>query len=166
MARRAALGLLAALLPLTLGLRAANAGERMIDVDRLSADTIRLAGSQGWTARPFRHHFLGPLVEARRGSCRILIHFAPPEGPTEGKFASLASSFGPVEYHYRGATTATLPRHGPLLAWHAQRYAWSFGLAVPTAPLVALARSRECGAMAPDLTPLAQHLTDVVPPAG
>lgn len=153
-----ALVALIVVLPLTLGLRSAHNGERLIDSDRLTGDAGGLMRNTGWTVRPVEHHLLGRLVEGIRGDCRILVHFASPEGLTDDKFRAVARRVGPVSYSYRGQSSRQFPRTAPLLAWHVQRYAWSFGLAIPTAPLIATARSPTCGLMAPDFTGLGQHL--------
>lgn len=155
---RPALWALLIIVPLTLGLRSAQHGERLIDSDRLTAEAASNLAGQRWSVRRREHHLVGSLIEGARGECRILVHFASPEGVTDEKFRRLAQPVGPVTYQYRGRPSLDFPRLLPLLAAHVQRYAWSFGLAVPTAPLVSTARSPSCGGQTPDFTGLRQHL--------
>jgi hypothetical protein len=163
MPKRAALILLLAVLPLTLGLRAANRGESLIDEDRLAADSMRLLASQGWETRPIRHHVLGPLVEARQGDCRILMHFASPSGASIEKFKALARAYGPVSYRNGEKISSAMPRGAALLAWHGQRYARGFGVEIPTQPVIAEARAPACGEARIDLSPLRQRLKSASP---
>lgn len=156
--RRAALGALLLILPLTLGLRSVDQSERRIDTGRLAADAASSLSSDGWSARPQRHHLIGPLIEGARGECRILVHFIPPEGVSDDKFQRIARPIGPVTYHYRGQVSRDFPRLVPMLQAHGQRYARSFGVNIPTAPPVAIARSPSCGEQAPDFTGLRQYL--------
>ena len=155
---RPALWALLVILPLTLGLRSVEHGERVTNEERLTADAASIMISDGWSARPKKHHLIGWLIAGARGDCRILVHFTPPEGASDDKFRILARSVGPVTFQYRGRMSRDLPRFVPMLAGHIQRYAWSFGLTIPTAPLIATARSPSCGTQAPDLTELRQHL--------
>jgi len=155
---RPALAALLVILPLTLGLRSVEHGERITDSTRLTADAASILASDGWSVRPFEHHLIGWLIEGARGDCRILVHFTPPEGASDAKFRRLALPIGPVTYQYRGRTSREFPRFVPMLAGHVQRYAWSFGLAIPTAPLIATAQSSSCGTQAPEFTGLRQHL--------
>lgn len=160
---RPALGALLILLPVTLGLRFLAPGERIPDTGRLSVDAAAMLASQDWSVRQRKHHLVGPLIEGARGDCRILVHFAPPEGASDNKFRILAKAVGPVSYHYRGGISHALPRLVPMLDGHLQRYAWSVGLAIPTAPLIAIARSPSCGVTSPDFTALRQHLQHAFP---
>lgn len=155
---RPALGALLIILPLTLGLRSVEHGERITNNERLAADAASILTSDGWSARSREHHLIGWLIEGTRGDCRILVHFTPPEGASDDKFRRLAQPIGPVTYQYRGRMSREFPRLVPMLAGHVQRYAWSFGLAIPTAPLIATARSPSCGTQTPDFTGLRQHL--------
>lgn len=155
---RAALGVLIVILPLTLGLRSVEHGERMIDTGRLAADEASSLTANGWSVRPLKHHLIGWLIQGERSGCRILVYAPPPEGETDEKFRTLAKSIGPVTYQYRGRTTRYFPRFVPVLLGNLQRYAWSFGVAVPTPALIATARSPSCGAQAPDFAGLRQHL--------
>lgn len=155
---RAALGALAIIMPLTLGLRSVEHGERVIDSRRLTADAASSLAASGWSVRPTKHHLLGWLIQGERGGCRILVHASPPGGETDDKFRRLARSIGPVTYQYRGRTTQGFPRFVPVLLGHLQRYAWSFGIAVPTPALIATARSQSCNAQGPDFAGLRQHL--------
>ena len=160
---RPALGALLLILPLTLGLRSVEHGERIADKYRLAADAASSLTRDGWQVRPVEHHLVGWLIEGARGDCRILVNLMPPEGASDEKFRRLAQPIGAVTYQYRGRTGGEFPRFVPMLAGHVQRYAWSFGLAIPTAPLIATARSPSCGTQAPDLTGLRQHLQVAVP---
>ncbi len=155
---RAALGALLIIMPLTLGLRSVEHGERTTNSDRLTADAASSMTRQGWSVRPLKHNLIGWLLEGVRGDCRILVHFAQPEGVSDEKFRRLVQPVGPVTYQYREGLSREFPRFVPLLAEHVQRYAWSFGLAVPTAPLIATARSPSCGKEMPDFAGLRQHL--------
>lgn len=155
---RPALWALLFILPLTLGLRSVEHGERITDSKRLAADAVLSLTEDGWSVRPLEHHLIGWLIEGARGDCRILVHFAPPEGVSDEKFRRLAQPVGSVTYQYRGRTSRDFPRFVPTLAGHFQRYVWSFHLAIPTAPLIAIGRSPSCGAQAPDFTGLRQHL--------
>ena len=158
-----ALWALLVILPLTLGLRSVGHGERITNNKRLAADAASSLVKDGWSVRPLKHHLIGWLIEGARGDCRILIHFPPPEGVSDDKFRRLAEPVGPVTYQYRGRTSREFPRLVPMLAGHVQRYAWSFGLAIPTAPLVATARSPSCSIPVPDFTGLRQHLQIAYP---
>lgn len=155
---RPALGLLVVILPLTLGLRSAGHGERIVDSRRLAIDAASKLKSGGWTVRSREHHLIGWLIEGARKDCRILVHFASPEGSTYEKFRQISEPIGPVTYQYRGDVSAEFPRITPMLAGHAQRYAWSFGLAVPTSPVLAVARSTPCTREFPILSGLEQRL--------
>ncbi len=145
-------------LPPTLGLRLADQGKRMPNEELLAADAVQALADDGWSVRPPQRHIIGRLVEGSRGNCRILVHFASPEGQSDEKFRILARNIGPVTYQYRGAMSSQLPRFSPMLAEHVQRYASSFGLDIPTAPLVGIALSPSCSAQTPDFTGLRQHL--------
>ena len=158
MASRAALPLLAAILPLTLGLRAANQGGRFIDQDRLRADSATAMQAEGWTVREIRRPVFGALLEGRRGDCRILLHFASPEGATAQRFANLSRPYGPIVYHRGKDSSAALPQKAGLMGWHLQRYAAAFGIAVPTAPVIAIASPAQCAETTPDLSNVRQHL--------
>lgn len=160
---RPALGALLVILPLTLGLRSVEHGERITNSERLTADAASSLTRDGWLVHPLKHHLVGWLIEGARGDCRILVHFMPPEGVSDAKFRRLAQPIGPVTYQYRGRTGREFPRFVPTLAGHVQRYAWSLGLAIPTAPLIAIAQSPSCGTQVPDFTGLRQHLQVAFP---
>lgn len=160
---RPALSALLLILPVTLGLRSIEHGQRVTDSRRLTADAASILVREGWTVRPVEHHLIGWLIEGARGDCRMLVHFPPPEGVSDGKFRRLAQSVGPVTYSYRGRTSRAFPRFVPMAAEHVQRYAWSFGLAIPTAPLIAVARTPSCGTQAPNLAALREHLQVAYP---
>ena len=124
----------------------------------MTADAASSLTRNGWVVRPRKHPLIGWLVEGARGTCRILVHVMPPEGNSDDKFRSIAEPVGPVTYQVGGQIHHDFPRLVPMLHGHAQRYAWSFGVAIPTAPPVATARSRSCGTLVPDFTALRQHL--------
>ena len=149
---------LVAIVPLTFGLRFAGHGERHPDHARLTADAVLALVDDGWSVQPREMHSIGQLIRATRGDCRILVNFPSHEGQSDEKFRFLARDTGPISYHYRGAASSELPRLAPMVAKHAQRYAWSFGLAIPTAPPIAVARSASCGSQAPEFTEIRQHL--------
>ena len=149
---------LLAMVPVSLGLRSTHDGERLPDLDRLSADASAILGADGWSVEPPQQHLVGPMVNGSRGSCRILVQFPPPDGQGDKWLRILARPIGPLTYHYRGVTSSEPPRLAPLLSRHAQRYAGSFGLEVATRPLIATAVSPACDSRAPDLTTLRQHL--------
>ena len=155
---RPALVVLLVVLPPTLGLRLADPGKRIPNQERLVADAVQALADDGWSVRPPERQIIGRLVEGSRGDCRILVHLASPDGQSDEKFRILARSIGPVTYQYRGALSSELPRFSPMLAEHFQRYAWSYGLDIPTAPLVAIALSPACSSQTPDFTGLRQHL--------
>lgn len=156
MVSRAALPLLAAILPLTLGLRAASPDARAIDQDRLWTDSAAAMQAQGWTVRAIRRPVLGAFIEGKRGGCRVLLHFASPDGATAERFAILARPYGPVVF-IRGAEISTaLPQKAALIGWHVQRYSAGFGMALPTPPVIAAARPAGCAL--PDLSEIRQQL--------
>ena len=156
---RASLWVLLLIVPLTLGLRSVEGKERMINGNQLVTDTASSLSEDGWSVRQLKHHLLGRLMEATRGDCRILVHFASPDGVSDEKYRQFASGVGPVNYQFRGRTTRNFPRAVPLLAAHAQRYAWSFGLRIPTSPLMAIARSPSCGRQVPNLSGIRQQFS-------
>jgi hypothetical protein len=155
---RAALAALVVLLPLTLGLRSIRTEERVIDSRRLSASAMAQLAREGWSVRLSEHRLIGWMILGSRGDCRTLVHFPLPSGESDEKFRSLAKSVGPVTYQYRGRTSREFPRPVPLLAWHVQRYARSFGIPISTAPLIAVAQSPSCGEQPPDFAELRQRL--------
>jgi hypothetical protein len=156
--RRAALAALIIILPLSLGLRALRPDVRLIDSRRLVGDAMARLASDGWSARLSRNHVVGWLISGSRDDCRIMVHFPAPFGEGDEKFRALAKSVGQVTYHHGRSVSREFPRLVPVLAWHVQRYAQGFGVAVPTAPLIAVARSPSCGHRAPDLSGLRQFL--------
>lgn len=156
--RRAALTALIAILPLTLGLRSIRPEERMIDRQRLTETAIARLVEEGWSVRSSEHRLIGWLILGSRRGCRIFIHFPAPSGESDEKFRHLAKSVGPVTYRYRGRSSDEFPRLFPMLSWHVQRYAWSFGIPISTAPVIAVARSPSCGEQPPDFSDLRQLL--------
>lgn len=149
---------LVAIVPLTFGLRTAGNGERHPDYARLTADAAQALAADGWSVQPIASQAVGQLISASKGGCRILVNFPSHEGQSDEKFRYLARGIGPVSYQYRGTVSSQLPRFAPLLAKHAQRYAWSFGVTIPTAPPITLARSPACGGQTPDFSAIRQHL--------
>ena len=158
MASRAALPLLAAILPLTLGLRAVQDGSRFIDRDQLTADSAAAMRAQGWTVRKISRPVFGTFLEGQHGNCRMLLHFASPEGATAQRFANLSQPYGPVVYHRGTQSSPVLPQKAALIGWHVQRYADAFGIAVPTPPVIAIASPSRCAETIPDLSSVRQQL--------
>lgn len=160
--RRAAAAALLIILPLTLGLRSTRPiapAEQFIDDEKLARDASASLAEEGWSVRLWRHHLLGPIISGSRRGCRILVNFPAPSAEDVEKFRIVAAPVGPVTYHYRNQATPELPRILPVLSWHLQRYAWGFGIALPTTPLIAVAQSRTCGsAVTPDFSELRQRL--------
>lgn len=156
---------LVAIVPLTFGLRTVGHGERHPDHKRLTTDAVQVLAADGWSVRPIETQAVGQLISATKSDCRILVNFPSHEGQSDEKFRYLARGIGPVSYHYRGTVSSQLPRFAPLLAKHAQRYAWSFGVAIPTAPPITLARSPSCGGRTPDFSAIRQHLQAASGPA-
>ena len=155
---RSALGPLLIILPLTLGLRSAETSERTIDTRRLALEATHAVKEHGWSVRPTEHHLIGWLVEGKRRDCRILVHFPPAEGSTDEMFKRLAKPVGPVTYQYRGQTSGQFPRFAPMLARHVQRYLGSFGVELPTPPVIAVAQSPSCAPQLGIFIGLRQHL--------
>ena len=156
--RRAALAALIIILPLSLGLRAVRPDNRLIDSQRLVGDALARLASDGWSARLSRNHVVGLLISGSRNDCRIMIHFPTPFGEADEKFRAIAKSVGPVNYYHGRTVSREFPRVVPVLSWHIQRYAQGFGVAVPTVPLIAVAKSPSCDDQAPDLSGLRQVL--------
>ena len=159
------LALLVIILPLTRGLRSLERGERIPDYGRLASEGATSLTNQGWSARPVKQHLIGWVIVGTRRDCRVLIHFMPPEGVSKDEFIFLSRPFGPVSYEYGDRTSNDFPRFIPMLADHFQRYAWSFGISYPTAPLIGIARSRACPSNEPSLGQLREHLVTVYRPS-
>jgi hypothetical protein len=156
--RRAALPALLIVLPVTLGLRSIQPEARFMDSRRLTGDAVASLMRQGWSVRSSEHHLVGWLILGVQRDCRILVHFPAPSGESTEKFRNLAKSVGPVTYQYRGSISRQFPRLVPVLSWHLQRYAWSLGIAIETAPLIAISKSPSCDKQSPDFGGLSQHL--------
>lgn len=155
---RPAFAALAMILPVTLGLRSIEHVELTTDSQRVASDAASMLAANGWSVQRQNSHLVGWMIEAQQGHCRMLIHPTPPGGATVDMFRRLAHPIGQVTFHYRGVTSDHFPRFVPMLAEHAQKYAWSFGVAIPTEPVIASAQSPSCSAPSPHFNGLRQHL--------
>lgn len=87
---------------------------------------------------------IGVVVQAVRGSCRMRVREYPADGTFTATFAQQGSGIGPLRFVFRGQIYDEVPKVRPLIEYYGRRAVQRLGLAVPRAPILAIAASPGC----------------------
>ncbi|TMJ20345.1 MAG: hypothetical protein E6G92_11535 [Alphaproteobacteria bacterium] len=113
------------------------------DAARLARDMAAALTARGFRTAVVAHHLFDHVV-ARRGSCTLVATNALTQGYLRERFTEETAAIGPTYYHYRGATGPSFPRFIPVVSERLQNWANRVGIAVPRAPVIAIAASPAC----------------------
>lgn len=118
---------------------------RMAEPDgaRLARDMAAALAAQGFRTSIVPHH-LFDFVRAQKGACTLVAANALAGGYMHERFGQVTAGIGPARYHYDGATGASFPRVGPVVAEHFQNWGYRIGVVAPRIPVIAIAASPAC----------------------
>lgn len=104
---------------------------------------MALLREEGFTVRPERRP-RGMVVYGRKGDCTMMVRDYSPYGTLANIYASAGQAIGPLHYVYRGAIYERAPKLVPMMEFYLHRELARVGLAVPRAPILAVAAKPNC----------------------
>lgn len=86
----------------------------------------------------------GIVVEAARGSCRVVAGDYPVHGTFQDVYRQLAAGIGPLRFVHRGGLQESEPKLSGLVRFYLWRELSRVGIEARRAPIIALAASVSC----------------------